>query len=111
MSFISIPVSGVAPLIESQHEGALPGTITQGILLSSFLISPALEIIAETIEHECYDQKTPRQHYPAMVMLKLLAIKCFRKLLPAPNRISFMYLVEELTKRCVRCQRLSQSAV
>ena len=70
----------MAFLIEPLHGGVLPDTITQGTLLSSFLASPVLETIAETIECEYYDQNTPRQHYPAVVMLKLLVIKCFRKL-------------------------------
>ncbi len=70
----------MASFIEPQHEGILPDTMPQGILLLSFLASPALETFAETIEREYYDQKTPRQHYPAVLMLKLLVIKCFRKL-------------------------------
>ena len=70
----------MASLIEPLNEGVLPETVVAGTPLSAFLASPALETIAQTVEREYYDQKTPRQHYPAVMMLKLLVIKCFRKL-------------------------------
>jgi hypothetical protein len=39
---------------------------------------PFLKTIAETVEREYYDLETPRRHYPVVVMLKLLVIRCFR---------------------------------
>ena len=80
MSFFFIPVFVMASLIEPLNEGVLPETVVAGTPLSAFLASPALETIAETIELEYYDQKNPRKHYRVVMMLKLLIIKCFRKL-------------------------------
>ncbi len=67
-------------IIKPLYDGVFPDAMAQRTLLSFFLASPVLETIAETIEREYYDQETPRQHYPALLMLKLLVIKCFRKL-------------------------------
>lgn len=66
-------------LHEFLNEVGLSGEIPPGTLVSTFLCSPVLERIAETIEREYYDRETPRHHYPAVLMLKLLIIKCFRK--------------------------------
>jgi hypothetical protein len=66
-------------LIEFPPESGLSGEIGPGIPLKSYLNSPALESLAETIEREYYDQETPRWHYPVVLMLKLLVIKCFHQ--------------------------------
>jgi len=66
--------------VKSLYGGVLPDAMAQRTLLSFFLASPVLETITETIEREYYDQETPRQHHPALLVLKLLVIRCFRKL-------------------------------
>jgi len=84
----------MASLIEPLNEGVLPETVVAGTPLSAFLASPALEIIAETIEREYYDQTSPRKHYRVVVMLKLLIIKSFTSpayvapFRPSPRRIA-----------------------
>jgi len=81
----------MASIIKPLYASVLPEAMAQRTLLSFFLASPVLETIAETIEREYYDQETPRRHYPALLMLKLLVIKCFRKL-------SFARTIQTLTE-------------
>ena len=53
--------------------------IEPGFSLTEFLSSPYLDTIAQTIEREYYSRQVSRFHYPVILMIKLLVIKCFRK--------------------------------
>ncbi len=55
-------------LIKFPNKDGFPGEIPPGTLTSSFLDSPILEILDETIEREYNDLETPRHHYPVVVM-------------------------------------------
>jgi hypothetical protein len=63
----------------SENKGQMK-EIEPGTPITLFLSRTSLSSLVESIEQDYYQMDVPRFRYPTSIMLKLVAVKCFRKL-------------------------------